>query len=103
MAAHRPSTTQPSNIGTFTQNKFALIPQIDVKVGYQILPALRATVGYNFTYISNVIRPGDQVDLNVNSSQFAGLPLVGPADPAVLMDTTSIWLQGFTLGADLRF
>jgi hypothetical protein len=94
---------QPSNIGTFTQNKFALIPQIDVKVGYQLLPALRATVGYNFTYISNVIRPGEQVDLNVNSSQFAGLPLVGPADPAVLMDTTSIWLQGFTMGVDLRF
>jgi len=94
---------QPTNIGTFTQNKFALIPSVDVKLGYQLFPRLRLNVGYNFTYVSSVVRPGGQVDLNVNSSQFAGQPLVGPADPAVLMNTTSIWLQGFTLGGDLTF
>jgi len=94
---------QPTNIGTFTQNKFAYIPSIDVKLGYQLFPRLKLTVGYNFTYVSSVVRPGGQVDLNVNSSQFAGQPLVGPADPVAQMDTTSIWLQGFTLGGDLTF
>lgn len=94
---------QPTNMGTFTQNKFALIPSVDVKLGYQAFPCLRLTVGYNFTYVSSVVRPGGQVDLNVNSSQFAGQPLVGPADPAVLMNTTSIWLQGITMGGELTF
>jgi hypothetical protein len=94
---------QPTNIGTFTQNKFALIPSVDVKLGFQAFPRLRLTVGYNFTYVSSVVRPGSQVDLNVNSSQFAGQPLVGPADPAVLMNTTSIWLQGITMGGELTF
>jgi hypothetical protein len=94
---------QPTNIGTFTQNKFALIPSVDVKLGYQLFRCLRLTVGYNFTYVSSVVRPGGQVDLNVNSSQFAGQPLNGPADPAVLMDTTSIWLQGITMGGELTF
>ncbi len=94
---------QPTNIGTVTQNKFALIPSVDAKLGFQLFPSLRLTAGYNFTYVSSVVRPGGQVDLNVNSSQFAGQPLVGPADPAVLMNTTSIWLQGFTLGGDLTF
>ncbi len=94
---------QPTNIGSHTRNRFALIPQVDVKLGYQLLPALRATVGYNFTYISSVIRPGDQVDLNVNTTQIAGLLLIGPAVPSTSVSDTSIWLQGFTAGLDLRF
>ncbi len=94
---------QPTNIGTFTQNKFAMIPQLDVKLGLRVLPRLRLTVGYNFTYVTNVLRPGGQVDLNVNSTQFAGGALTGPAVPTVLMDTTSIWLQGITMGLDFRF
>lgn len=94
---------QPTNIGTFTQNKFAWIPELDLKLGYQVLPKVRLTVGYNLTYISSVVRPGGQVDTNVNMTQIAGLPLIGPPDPAVTMDTTSVWLQGFTTGIDMRF
>ncbi len=43
---------QPTNIGTFTQNHFALIPSVDLKVGYHLTPGFRLTVGYNFTYIT---------------------------------------------------
>lgn len=95
--------TQPSNIGTFDRDQFSLIPQVDVKLGFQIVPSLRLTVGYNFTYVTQVLRPGDQIDLNVNTTQIAGQPLVGPASPSVPFDSTSIWLQGITGGLDLRF
>ena len=94
---------QPSNIGTYTQNKFAWIPELDIKLGYQLFRCMRLTVGYNLTYVSNVVRPGGQIDTNVNTTQVAGLPLVGPPDPTVKFDQTSIWLQGFTTGIDMRF
>lgn len=94
---------QPTNIGYYTRDQFTLIPQVDVKLGYQVLPPLRLTVGYNFTYISHVLRPGDQVDLTVNTTQIAGLPLVGPTRPQASLNDTSIWLQGITAGLDLRF
>jgi hypothetical protein len=94
---------QPTNIGTFSQNRFALIPQVDVKLGYQVLPAMRLTVGYNFTYVSSVLRPGDQIDLTVNTTQIAGLPLVGEPRPEVSMSTSGMWLQGLTAGLDFRF
>jgi hypothetical protein len=94
---------QPTNIGTFTQNKFAWIPELDIKLGYLLFPRMRLTVGYNLTYISSVVRPGGQVNTNVNTTQIAGQPLFGPPDPTVTMNTTSVWLQGFTTGLDFRF
>jgi hypothetical protein len=94
---------QPTNIGSFSRDRFALIPQLDVKLGYQLLPALRLTVGYNFTYVTSVVRPGDQVDTNVNTTQIAGQPLVGPPSPQLSFNDTGLWLQGITAGMDLRF
>lgn len=94
---------QPTNIGSFSQNRFALIPQVNVKLGYQVLPGLRITVGYNFTYVTRVLRPGDQVDTTVNGTQIAGGTLVGPVCPQVLFNDTGIWLQGVTAGFDLTF
>ena len=94
---------QPTNIGSFTQNHFALIPSVDLKVGYHLTPGFRLTVGYNFTYVTRVLRPVAQVDTKVNTSQVAGQPLVGPANPSVLFNQGSLWLQGVTAGFDLAF
>ena len=94
---------QPTNIGSTSRNVFAMIPQVDAKLGFQVTQALRLTVGYNFTYITNVIRPGSSVDTTVNATQFAGGALVGDARPAATFNDTSIWLQGVTAGVDLRF
>ncbi|MBI2827521.1 MAG: BBP7 family outer membrane beta-barrel protein [Planctomycetia bacterium] len=95
--------TQPTNIGTYTRDRFVLIPQVDVKLGFQLLPPLRLTVGYNFTYVTRVLRPGDQVDTTVNTTQVAGGTLVGPARPQTPFRDTGLWLQGVTAGLDLRF
>lgn len=94
---------QPTNIGHYTRTVFAVIPQIDLKLGYQLLPSLRMNVGYNFTYISNVLRPGNQIDTTVNSSQIADLPVDGPHRPAASFNGSGVWLQGVTLGFDLMF
>ena len=94
---------QPTNIGDFSRNRFALIPQVDVKLGYQLARALRLTVGYNFTWVSRVLRPGSQVDTNVNGSQIGGGALVGPASPTILWNESGLWLQGATAGFELTF
>jgi SH3-like domain-containing protein len=95
--------TQASNIGTFTSNHFAVIPSVDLKLGYQVFPAMRLTVGYNFTWVSRVIRPGAQVDTTVNTSQVAGGTLVGPAHPQNTFSQSSLWLQGVTGGLEFTF
>ena len=97
--------TQPSNIGTFERNRFAVVPEAGVRVGYQVTPRLRAYVGYTFLYMSSVTRTGDMIDPRVNPNQFAPLvgPAAGPALPAFDPPTRGFWTQGVSVGAQLLF
>jgi hypothetical protein len=97
---------QPSNIGRFTANPFSVVPSVELKLSYQFSPWWRLFVGYDFMYWSQVVRPGSQIDRNVNLSQSAILgngALSGPAFPAPLFNHTDFWAQGVTLGLELRF
>jgi hypothetical protein len=99
----------PSNIGRRTRDEFAVMPEFEIKVGYQITSCLRATVGYDFLYVSRVARPGSQVDLIVNDSvnpvngAFGVAPLDRTAFPRPLFNRTDFWAQGLTFGLELRF
>ena len=66
-------------------------------------PALRLTVGYNFTAVTRVIRPGDQIDINVFRYNTQSAGLLHSVPHPVPFDTTSIWLQGVTAGLDYQF
>lgn len=97
---------QPSNIGHYTKNSFAVMPQIGLKLGYQVGPRTRAYVGYDFMYLSNVARAGDQIDLRVNPTQIPrlnGNTPTGPALPAFEQKTTDFWMQGIRVGVEFRF
>jgi hypothetical protein len=96
--------TQPTNIGRFTRDEFAVVPEVGVRVGAQLTDCLRVFVGYDFLYWSSVARAGDQIDLRVNPNQIAPpLPLGGPALPAFVPNRTDFWVQGVSVGAELRF
>jgi hypothetical protein len=95
--------TQPTNIGRFSRNDFAVVPEAGINIGYQLTPRVRLLAGYTFLFWSNVMRPGDQVDRVVNSTQLTGGALVGPARPAPLLRTSDFWAQGLNLGIELRF
>src|SRR5439155_7836798 len=60
---------EPSNSGRFVRNSFAVVPEVQVKAGYQLLQNVRGFVGYNFLYVSDVVRPGSQIDRNINPTQ----------------------------------
>ena len=96
---------QPSNIGRYTNDEFAVIPEVGVRVGSQLTERLRGFVGYNWIYWSNVARAGDQIDPVVNPNQLppSTLPIAGPARPAPRTNVTDFWLQGVSAGAEFRF
>ncbi len=80
-----------------------MVPEISLNLGYNITPRLRALVGYTFLYWTNVGRPGDQIDLLLNPSQFPPGTLSGAPRPAFNYNDSDFWAQGLNFGAEYRF
>jgi hypothetical protein len=97
--------TQPSNIGRYTRDRFAVMPSVGLKVGAQLTERVRAYVGYDFIYLSSAARAGDQIDLRVNPNQLPPRAAAanGPALPAFEPRTTDFWMQGVRVGVEVRF
>jgi hypothetical protein len=94
-----------TNIGNYSRSKFNVIPQLNLNLGYNLTPKLRAIVGYTLIYWSSVARAGDQISLDVNETF---LPRAfdtpeGPARPAFTWRDTDFWAQGINVGIDYRF
>ena len=99
---------QPSNVGRANRHELVVVPEVGARVGYQFASWARAFVGYQFLYVSNVVRPGDQIDRNINVSQtvqnaVAGNPSAPGSLPAVNLTGSSFWAQGLSLGVEFRF
>ena len=96
----------PTNIGSYSRDRFSVVPQASLNIGRQVTPNLRVYAGYTLMYWTNVLRPGDQIDPVVNPTQLptAAGPsaLVGPARPAFAFNETNIWAQGVNLGVEFR-
>ncbi len=93
----------PTNMGTYERNHFTMIPELGLTLGYDISCHLKATLGYTFIYWSQVARAGDQIDLDLNETQFSGGNLVGEPRPEFSWKTTDFWAQGLNFGLEYRF
>jgi hypothetical protein len=98
----------PSNAGHHTQEKFTVLPEFGVTAGWQVNDSLRAFVGYSVLYADQVVRPGEQINRNVNPTQlptskfFAAKP-ADPAQPAFNFNTTNFWAQGIGIGVAFTY
>jgi hypothetical protein len=92
----------PSNSGSFSRDKFTVIPEVGIDLGFHLTERIRASVGYNFLYWSDVVRAGEQIDRGVDTRQWA--PPIGAGDrPAFQFNSSSYWAQGLTFGLEFRF
>jgi hypothetical protein len=79
--------------GVYSINKFAVAPALQLSLGYQITPFVRATIGYDFLFLSAVARPGNQIDNTYD----------GVVHPVVPMRNSTYWTQGISLGLRISF
>ncbi len=93
---------QPTNSGSYQRNRFAVSPDVGINVGYQVTDHMRAFVGYDYLYLSDVVRAADQVDLRVNPNQLRGVA-GGPALPAFNFHSSDYWAQGVSFGLEFRY
>jgi Putative beta barrel porin-7 (BBP7) len=87
-----------SNIGTYTQVHFAAVPELNLKVGYQLAPQWQLIAGYDLLYWTGVQRAGNLIDTTVNPN-LSPPPLGGgPQRPRATFNTTDLLAQGFNFG-----
>ncbi len=109
LAASYPSGVyaQPTNSGRVAQTVFAVVPETFFKVGLQFSDRGRFYCGYNFLYLSDAVRPGDQLDRTVNPAQIRLLnpagSLAGPDRPGPLVNRSDFWVQGLVVGLEGRY
>lgn len=96
---------QRTNIGTFDRDEFTMVPEFGLTAGYQMTRRLRATVGYSLIYWGNVVRPGDQIDTDVNPNLLAPevTPFTGALRPQFQFQETDYWVQGLNFGGEFRW
>ena len=97
---------QSSNIGMRERTWFAILPEITLRLGVQFSESTRFYFGYNWMYLSSVVRAGDQIDVRVNPDFLPGGPAVvtGPQLPNLRTpQKTDFWMQGVNFGMEIRF
>jgi hypothetical protein len=79
--------------GRYSTDRFALAPAFGLNLGYQVLPTVRAQIGYDFLFLSNVVRAANQIDNTYD----------GTVHPLVPLSSSTFWAQGLSLGLQFNF
>jgi hypothetical protein len=98
--------SSPLDLGTHSRDRIAFVPEINVKLGYLITPNVRAYVGYDFLYITSVLRPGDQTGISTSGVQatVAGTTTqITVNQPTFRYHDTNVWANGINFGMEVRY
>lgn len=85
-----------TNIGTITNDHFAFLPELGIKMGYAFRPNMELTLGYTLMMWSSVALAGDQIDPVIDATGTSGRP-------ALSNRTTAFWMQSIDLGASWSY
>ncbi len=87
---------QPSNMGRYDRDRFAVIPEARIMLNYNLTPRVNLGVGYDFIYWNRVVFAGDQVDTRVDVTQTL-------ADPAFTFREGDFFVHAVTFRAQLNY
>jgi hypothetical protein len=97
---------QPNNMVHEKKWKYAWVPEAGVNFSIEPFSHLRFLVGYSFLWWSKIVRPGEQINNEVNSGQIPGnAAFYTPAvqKPNNHLKETSFWLQAVNFGVSFDF
>jgi len=94
-----------SNIGEYDRTRLVVIRDTAINVSYCLTPNISLRLGYDFMWVSSVVRPGDQIDLGVNPTlmPFGGATPRAPLRPAFHWNGDIYWMHGVSVGIAVQF
>jgi hypothetical protein len=99
----------PSNMGSFRDNKFAQVPELDLKLLVPLTSHWTFSTGFSTLYWSRVLRPGEQVDRALDITQIHNFPpatLATPSglnQPGVPFRQSDLWVLGIHVGLEFTY
>ena len=81
---------QPSNIGTHTSNVFTVVPELNLRYTHHVTDSIDVAIGYTYIYWSQMARPGDQINLNIDPT--------GGTQPIHETVNSDYWMQSLDFG-----
>ena len=96
-----------SNIGRSHDDKFVVMPEGKIQIGYRMWKNVDLAMGYSIIYFSRAIRPSDQIDPVLNpafipTSTTYSFP-AGPARPALTFNQSDFWVQGLNFALSIHY
>lgn len=98
--------TAPSNIGQYHRNRFAVLPEGEIGIGYHFTHYFRAYVAYNVLILTDAVRPANVIDPTINFGHIPNAIVTNPstaARPAPVFGESDFWAQGINVGLEFRY
>lgn len=96
-----------ANVGRVSADRLALLTDLGAHVGVRLTERSRLTVGYQFLYVNEVVRPASQIDPVVNTRLVPTNPTFGGvsgiASPVVTGKRDDFYLHGVRFGLELAY
>ncbi len=96
------------NLGRYVADRIAYVPEVGLQVGAYVTQHVKVMVGYDFLYISDVSRPGFQVNPVINGRFVPTSPAFGstsgpPAAPFYPGGHDDFYAHGVRFGVEVRY
>ncbi len=106
----KPVDGNHGNIGTYRDDTLSIIPEVEVKLLYEVSRGLEFSLGYSFVYWTDIALAGDQIDTTnfngyvwpqVDRNHILG-PGTGNSPNFTGINDLGFWAQGMTFGVTFK-
>jgi len=99
----------PSNSGHSTRDKFAQVPEAEIKLSSRVTNHVTLSGGFSALYWSRIARAAQQIDREIDVTQIPNFPLsagtlpTNLARPSVPYRQSDLWVLGISLGVEINW
>lgn len=95
-----------NRLGRRSEGRFAVLPEGDLKIGWQVSQSINLFAGYQVIYLSSAARAGEQLNRTLALTQLPTAPTyngrtVGTRVTNIVND--DLWIHGFNFGLTLTY
>lgn len=95
---------RPGAVGSRSETRFAVVPEVDLQLSYQLTKNVELRFGYDFLFLSDMVWAGNQLSRSIHAPTDAlGAFSSQPQGLSRPFETETFWAQSFRAGVNLRF